>query len=62
MGNQQLLSLSNNQLQVILTGKFGDGCLETPKDINNESNITNCIHKEYLQFKRFIGRSMYRKY
>ena len=47
-GQSAALSLSNNQLQVVLTGKFGDGCLETPKDINSESKYaTNCIHKEY---------------
>lgn len=52
-GQSAALSLSNDQLQVILTGKFGDGCLETPKDSNNESKYsTNCIYAEYLQFKK----------
>lgn len=53
MGNQQLCNLNNNQIQVLLTGKFGDGCLTTPKNSNSNSQYsTNCIHREYLEYKR----------
>lgn len=30
-GKSATLNLSNKQLQVLLTGKFGDGYLSTPK-------------------------------
>lgn len=52
-GQSAALNLSNNQLQVLLTGKFGDGCLSTPITKNSNSNYTtNCIHKEYLEYKK----------
>jgi hypothetical protein len=53
MDNQQLLNLTREQLQVLLTGKFGDGCLTTPKnEFSNSKYSTNCIYKEYLEFKQ----------
>lgn len=52
MGNQQL-DLTNEQLQVLVSGKFGDGCLTTPKNINSNSKyVTNCKYEEYLLFKK----------
>lgn len=52
MGNQQL-DLTNEQLQVLVSGKFGDGCLTSPKNVNSNSNyVTNCKYKEYLEFKK----------
>lgn len=53
MDNQQLYNLDNNQLQVLLTGRLGDGHLTTPK--NNKSNsyyCTNCKYEEYILFKK----------
>lgn len=55
MDNQQLYNLTNNQLQVLLTAKLGDGHLSTPKNINSNSYYcTNCIHKEYLEYKKTL--------
>lgn len=51
-GQSAALGLSNEQLQVILTGKFGDGCLTTPKTcVDNSLYSTNCIYEEYIDFK-----------
>lgn len=45
-------NLSNRQLQVLLTGKFGDGCLHKNKNLNaNFSYSTNSINKEIVEFK-----------
>ena len=45
-------SLSNEQLQVLLTGKFGDGCLCKPHSTySNFRYTTNSIHKEIVEFK-----------
>lgn len=45
-------SLSNRQLQVLLTGKFGDGCLYKNKGLNaNFMYSTNSINKEIVEFK-----------
>lgn len=45
-------NLSNRQLQVLLTGKFGDGCLYKNKNLNaNFSYSTNSINKEIVEFK-----------
>ena len=50
MDNQQLSDLTVEQEQVLLTGIFGDGCLR--KNSKNSVYTTNCIHKEYLEFKK----------
>lgn len=51
-GQSAALNLSNEQLQVILTGKFGDGCLSTPKTcVDNSIYSSSCIHEEYVNFK-----------
>lgn len=51
-GQSAALNLSNEQLQVLLTGKFGDGCLTTPKTcVDNSMYSSNCIHEEYIDFK-----------
>lgn len=51
-GQSAALNLSNEQLQVILTGKFGDGSISTPKTcVDNSMYSTNCIHEEYLNYK-----------
>lgn len=41
--------ISNSDLQVILTGVFGDGCLH--KRGNNHYYSTSSIHKTYINFK-----------
>lgn len=52
MDNQQL-DLSNEQLQVIVSGKFGGGCLTLPtKDGVDYKYTTNCKYREYLEFKK----------
>lgn len=44
--------LSNEQYQVLLTGKFGDGCLYRRNGLNaNFMYTTNSIHKEIVEFK-----------
>lgn len=52
-------TLSNNQFQILLTGKFGDGSfITTSKNKQIEGHVynyyysTNCIYKEYLSFKK----------
>lgn len=51
--------LTNEQIQVILTGKFGDGCLATnsqaklhPERNYNYYYMTSSIHKNYLVYKK----------
>ena len=53
--------LTNEQIQVILTGKFGDGCLATnsmakahPESIYSYYYCTSSIYSEYIQFKKDI--------
>lgn len=50
-------NLSNQQIQVLLTGKFGDGCLVTPNKLNVNYNylyLTNGIKKSYLEYKKTL--------
>ena len=55
MGQSEAFNLNNNQIQVLLTGKLGDGCLTIPKSSTTQSHYsTNCIHKEYLEFKQTL--------
>jgi hypothetical protein len=49
MGNQQLYNLDNKTLQVLLSGKLGDG--HFIEYVNGYSFHSNCIHKEYIDFK-----------
>ena len=51
-GKSATLNLSNKQLQVLLTGKFGDGCLSTPKTCKDNSKfvcIQMCSNSRCLQ-------------
>lgn len=51
-GKSATLNLSNKQLQVLLTGKFGDGYLSTPKTCKDNSLYTsNCKFEEYVDYK-----------
>lgn len=49
MDNQQL-HLNNRQIQVIVSGRFGDGYLYPEGD--RSYYMTNCKYKEYLQYKK----------
>ena len=52
-GKSAALNLNNEQLQVLISGKFGDGYLCTPKTAKSNSKFeTNCIYKEYIEFKK----------
>lgn len=52
MDNQQLYNLKNEQLQVLLTGIFGDGCLHRPNtEKHNVYYSTNCKFEEYINYK-----------
>lgn len=54
MGNQQLY-INNEQTQVLLSGMLGDGHLSKPKNENcNSCYSTNCIYKDYLEFKKSL--------
>ena len=55
--NQQLQSLSNEQLQVFLSGRFGDGCISTTNS-NSTYFTTNCKYKEYLEYKQNLLGNM----
>ena len=49
MDNQQL-HLNNRQIQVIVSGRFGDGYLYPEGD--RSYYMTDCKYKEYLQYKQ----------
>ena len=49
-GQSAALSLNENQLQVILSGLLGDGCIYTNKS-NSTLFVTNCKYEEYIDFK-----------
>lgn len=52
-GQSAALDLSNEQLQVLLTAKFGDGHFTKEQSSTTYSSyITNCKYKEYLEFKQ----------
>ena len=42
--------LNNEQLQLFLSGRFGDGCITTT-NANSTYYSTNCKFKEYLILK-----------
>lgn len=50
MDNQQL-HLNNRQIQVIVSGRFGDGYLYPEGD--RSYYMTDCKYKEYLQYKQY---------
>lgn len=51
-------SITNEALQVILTGVVGDGCLYRKKESWNSYYTTSCIHKEYIEYKKFLLGTM----
>lgn len=58
MGNQQDYNLNQNQIQVLLTGTFGDGNI-VKTNSNNWYYQTNSIHKSYLQYKGLLLGNLY---
>ena len=50
IGNQQDYCLSNEQIQVLLTSPFGDGCISMQASGRSKYS-TNCINEEYIDFK-----------
>lgn len=54
MGNQQLTNLSNNQIQVLLTGRIGDGCYHRRDKSQNYTVTYSSIHHEYMLFKKYL--------
>lgn len=59
MDNQQLCSFTREQLQVFLTSQLGDGCIATSNS-NSTYYITNCKHKEYIDFKISLLSEFYK--
>ena len=58
-GQSAALHLTEEQIQVLLTGKFGDGCfIQTP---NQAYYGACCIHKEYIEFKAHLLGDMVSK-
>ena len=55
--NQQLQALSREQLQVFLSGRFGDGTITTTNS-NSTYYKTNCKFREYLEYKQKLLGSM----
>lgn len=60
-GQSAAETLNNNQIQVILTGKFGDGCLVhngreklQPNSKYNVSYTTNSTHLDYIAWKKAL--------
>lgn len=58
MGNQQDYLLSNNQIQVLLTGSFGDGSITRISE-NSSRYTTNNINKEYIEFKSKLLENLF---
>lgn len=54
MVNQQDYVLNSEQIQVILTGTFGDGCIVETKSNKLIKSFyrTNCIYEEYIYYKQ----------
>ena len=47
-----MLEPTPNEVQVLLTGIFGDGCLTKYKSAHHYRYATNCKFKEYILFKQ----------
>lgn len=59
MGNQQLYTLDQEQLQVILSGMLGDGHITKPLHSHLESHFqTSCIHLEYIKYKKELLKDL----
>jgi len=58
MDNQQDYLFDNEQLQVLLTGTFGDGCISETKS-NKGIYTTNCIYEEYMEYKSNLLKDIF---
>lgn len=52
MGNQQLYTLKNCELQVVLSLYLGDGCFISNKANTSAAIATSCKYEEYLLYKK----------
>lgn len=57
--NQQLQSLSREQLQVFLSGRLGDGSIITTNS-NSTYFYTSCKYEEYIDMKKELLGSMFK--
>lgn len=58
-GQSAALNLSNAQIQVLITGKFGDGCLiKTPLSVMYSAC---CIHEEYIEYKKNLLGDLFQR-
>lgn len=54
MGNQQLYTLKNCELQVVLSLYLGDGCFISNKANTSAAIATSCKYEEYLLYKKIL--------
>lgn len=54
MGNQQLYNLNQNQLQILLSGYFGDGCFHKNPQQYKYRTTYSTIHEEYSVYRRHL--------
>ncbi len=59
MDNQQLYPFTREQLQVFLSARLGDGHIQTTNS-NSTFYSTNCVHKEYIDFKKSLLGDMFK--
>lgn len=60
--NQQDYDLTNEQIQVLLTGTFGDGCIRFSTSGKSQFT-TSCIYEEYINYKnKLLGDLFYKSY
>lgn len=58
-GQSAALSLNKSQLQIILSGILGDGCISTTNS-NSTYFSTNCKYEEYIDFKISLIGDMFK--
>lgn len=61
-GQSAALNFTREQLQVLISGKFGDGHLTMPRTENGHSYYTtNCKYEEYINYKASLLGSLVSK-
>ena len=55
------LELTNNQIQVLLTGTFGDGCIKQNKS-GTSTFTSSSIYEEYINYKNNLLGSLFSSY
>ena len=58
-GQSAASNLTENQLQVFLTGKLGDGCIAT-SNTNSTYYCTNCKFEEYIDYKSKLLNNLFK--